>query len=48
MGPAEPPARPRAAGWARTAALRAGYPLATTPGGVSVWTPYSPTRSRCT
>jgi hypothetical protein len=48
MGPAEPPARPRAAGWARTAVRRAGYPLATTPGGVSVWTPYSPTRSRCT
>jgi hypothetical protein len=34
MGLGEPPARPRAAGWARTAVRRAGYLLATTPGGV--------------
>jgi hypothetical protein len=33
------PPRPRAAEWARTAVRRAGYLLATTPDGVSVWTP---------
>lgn len=38
MGHGETLARPRAAEWARTAVRRAGYLLATTPGGVSVWT----------
>jgi hypothetical protein len=38
MGQGETLARPRAAEWARTAVRRAGYLLATTPGGASVWT----------
>jgi hypothetical protein len=38
MGQGEPSVRPRAGEWARTAVRRAGHLLATSPGGVSVWT----------
>jgi hypothetical protein len=38
MGQGEPSARPRAAELARTAVRRTGHQLATSPGGVSVWT----------